>query len=110
MKLAKILHVVEQKQPLINCIGASINEDVIKRMKTEPFSFRLDTRNYTDLDKMFSVTLRLFDTNFNGVITKFLDMNMLVGRHASTEQLEFNSIDTLLIGTMSYVWVTPIPT
>ena len=62
----------------------SMNEDVIKRMKTEPFSIMLDISNDTGFDKMFPVTLRLFDINFNGVMTKFLDMNMLVDRHAST--------------------------
>lgn len=73
----------------------SMNEDVIKRMKIEPFSIMLDISNDTGFDKMFPVTLRLFDINFNGVMTKFLDMNMLVGRHASTKQLKFNSTGTL---------------
>ena len=64
------------------------------RMKVEPFSTMLDASKDTGLHKIFPVTVRLFDINFNGVITKFLEMNMPVGRNASTAQ--FYSADTLV--------------
>ena len=64
-------------------------------VRTEPFSIMLDASNDTGLYKMFPVTVRSFDTNFNRIIMKFLDMNMLVGRNAPTAAFEFNSIDEL---------------
>ena len=64
------------------------------RMKVEPFSTMLDASKDTGLHKIFLVTARLFDINFNGVITKFLEMNMPVSRNASTAQ--FYSTDTLV--------------
>ena len=44
---------------------------------------------------MFPVTVHIFDINFSHIMTKFLDMNMLLGPDASTAQFEFNSIDGL---------------
>ena len=55
----------------------------------------LDASNDTRLYKMFPVTVRMYDVKFSCIMTKFLDMNMLVGREASTAQFEFNSIDKL---------------
>ena len=37
----------------------------------------------------------MYDVKFSRIMTKFLDMNMLVGCEASTAQFEFNSIDKL---------------
>ena len=55
----------------------------------------LDGSNDSGLYKMFPVTVRIFDNNFGRIMTKFLDMNMLLGPDASTARFEFNSIDGL---------------
>ena len=46
---------------------------------------------------MFPVTVRIFDTNFDRIMTKFLNMNMLVGCNASAAVFEFSSIDELVL-------------
>ena len=47
------------------------------------------------LHKMFQVTVRLFDIDFNRATTKVLQMNMLLGRNKSIAQFERNSTNTL---------------
>ena len=47
------------------------------------------------LHKMFPVTVRLFDIDFNRATTKVLQMNMLLGRNKSIAQFERNSTNTL---------------
>ena len=80
---------------IVNCIGSHMKEELVSAMRTESFSTMLDASNDTGLCKMFPVTVRIFDTNFDHIIAKFLDMNMLVGRNASTTTFEFNSADKL---------------
>ena len=80
---------------MVNYIGSHMKEELVSAMTTEPLSIMFDASNDTGLYKMFPVTVRIFDTNFNHIMTKFLDMNMLVGRNASTVAFEFNSIDEL---------------
>ena len=55
----------------------------------------LDGSNDSRLYKMFPVTVRIFDINFGRTMIKFLDMNMLLGPNASTDQFKFNSNDGL---------------
>ena len=55
-----------------------------------------DDSNDNGLEKMFPVTVRIYDVNFGRVLTKFLDMNLLEGREASTADAMFESIDKLL--------------
>ena len=72
-----------------------MKEEFVSAMRTEPFSIRLNASNDTGLHKMLPVMVCIFDTYFDHIMTKFLDMNMLVGRNASTNAFEFNSIDEL---------------
>ena len=55
----------------------------------------LDGSNDTGLTKMFPVTVRVFDINFNHVMTKFLDMNVMEGKHVSTAAAMFKSVDDI---------------
>ena len=80
---------------IVNCVGASMKHDLVNTLQEEPFSIMLDASNDSGLYKMFPVTVRLFDVNFDLEMTKFLDMNMLVGRDASTARAEFDSVNTL---------------
>lgn len=79
---------------IIYCIGAYMKQGLINRMKVERFNIMLDISNHTRLHKMFPVTVCLFDINFNRVMTKVVDMNMVVGTNKSTAQFEFNSTNT----------------
>ena len=44
----------------------------------------LDGCNDTSLSKMFPITVWVFDVNFNRVMTKFFDMNLIDSTDAST--------------------------
>ena len=71
---------------IINCIGKHLQTEVIKEMKANPFSLMVDGSNDAGLEKMFPISIRIFDVNFGKVMTKFFDMNMLEGRSASTAE------------------------
>ena len=53
-------------------------------MKKFPFSFMIDGSNDTGIAKMHPVTVRIYDVNFNRVMTKFLDMNLIEGSTSGT--------------------------
>ena len=45
---------------------------------------------------MYPVTVRLFDVNFRRFMTKFLNMNVMEGKEASTVANMFKSVDNLV--------------
>ena len=49
----------------------------------------------TGLQKMFPVTVRIFDVNFNHMMKKFFDMNFPEGRDAPTAVNMFDSVNNL---------------
>ena len=59
-------------------------------MQKQPYSLRLDASNDKGIEKMLPI--RIYDINFNRIVTKFFDINTLTGRDASL----FNSVDTQL--------------
>ena len=65
-------------------------------MQEMPYSLMLDGSNDTGLSKMFLITVRVFDANFNRVMTKFFDMSLIDGTDASTAEAMFQSIDNQL--------------
>jgi hypothetical protein len=81
---------------IVNCLGGHFCEDLVTEMQNLPYSLMLDASNDNGLEKMFPVTVRIYDVNFGRVLTKFLDMNLLEGREASTADAMFESIDKLL--------------
>ena len=44
---------------------------------------------------MFPITVRVFDINFNRVMMKFLDMNVMQGKDVSTAAAMFKTMDDL---------------
>ena len=94
--LLKILPVAETKTAaIINCVGSHMKNALVEDMKNNPFSIMINGSNDSKLHKMFPLTVHIFDINFGCIMTKFLDMNMLLDPDASTAQFEFNSIDGL---------------
>ena len=77
-------------------MGDDIKQELVTDMKTTPFSLMVDGSNDAGLEKMFPISIRIFDVNFNRVMTKFFDMNMLEGRSSSTAEFMFDSIDQQL--------------
>ena len=64
-------------------VAPTLIEVLLERMKVQPFSISIDGSNDTDLKKMKTVTVKLFDINSNRVVTRFLDMCM--SRSSSAE-------------------------
>ena len=54
-----------------------------------PYSLMLDSSNDNGIQKMFPITVRIFDETFSRIMTKFLDMNLLEGRDASAADVMF---------------------
>lgn len=66
---------------------------MVEELKTRPFSLMVDGSNDNGLYKMFPITVRVFDVNWNKVITKFLDINLITGRDNGKAAAMFDSID-----------------
>ena len=85
---------VAKTATIANCIGYHFDEPK-ETMTQSPFSIILDGSNNTGLQKMYSVTVRIFDFNFNRIIKKFFDMNFLEGTDAPTAWGLFDSVNNL---------------
>ena len=85
-----------KKSAIINCIGDDIKQELVKDMSQSPFSIMVDGSNNAGLEKMFPICVHIFDVNFNRIMTKCIDMNMLEGRDASTAEHMFTSIENQL--------------
>ena len=56
-----------------------IKSKLIDCMKSQPFAIAIDGSNDTGLEKMNPITVRLFDSSCNTVVTRFLDMCITKG-------------------------------
>ena len=65
-------------------------------MQEMPYSLMLDGSNDTGLSKMFPIIVQVFDVNFNRVMIKFFDMDLIDGIGASTAEAMFQSVDNQL--------------
>ena len=77
-------------------------------MQDMPYSLMLDGSNDTSLSKIFPVTGRVFDVNFNRVMTKFFDMNLIGSTDAPTAEAMFETVDNQLNNldiNWGYVWL-----
>ena len=81
---------------IVNCIGDEFFEHLKSNMQNSPYSLLLDASNDTGIEKMFPITVRIFDVNFSRIMTHFFDMNLLTGRASSTAEVMFDSIDAQL--------------
>ena len=64
----------------VNCVGSHYQTQLILQLYLSPFSIMLDGSNDTGIDKIFPLTVKLFDVNFSRVMTKFLDLNIMEGK------------------------------
>ena len=80
---------------IVNCLGDYYQIELIGDLKSSPFSIILNGSNDTGIEKIFSVTVRVSDVNFNRVMSKFLDMNIKEGKDVSTAAAMFKSVDNL---------------
>jgi hypothetical protein len=81
---------------IVNCLGDHFFEELKSDMQEMPYSLMLDGSNDNGIQKMFPITVRIFDVNFSRIMTKFLDMNLLEGRDASTADVMFESVNNFL--------------
>ena len=71
-----------------SCIGNHLKMELVSDMKNSSFSFMVDPSNDIDLYKMFPMTVRIFDVNFNYIITNFFNLNLMVVHEASCSSCE----------------------
>ena len=81
---------------IVNCLGDHFFEKLKSDMQEMPYSLMLDGSSGTGLSKTFPMTVRVFDVNFNRVMTNVFDMNLIDGTDASTAGAMFQSIDNQL--------------
>ena len=62
---------------IVNCLGDHFFEKLKSDMQEMPYSLMLDGSNDTGLSKTFLITVRVFDANFNRVMTNFLTRVLL---------------------------------
>ena len=63
-------------------------------MTQSPLSIVLDESNDTVLQKMYPVTVRIFDVNFNRIMKKLFDKKFLEGRDVTAASM-FDSVNNL---------------
>ena len=80
---------------IVNCLGDHFLK-LKSDMQNMPYSLMLDVSNDNGIQKMFPITVRIFDETFSRIMTKFFDMNLLEGRDASTADVMFESVDNVL--------------
>ena len=80
---------------IANCIGDHFFDEMKERMTQYSLSITLDGSNDTGLQKMYPVTVRIFDVNFNRIMKTFFDMNFLEGTDAPTAASMFYSVNNL---------------
>ena len=78
---------------IVNSIGDYFFEELKSSMEENPFSIILDGSNDNGLEKMYPITIRIYDVRFNRVMTKFFSMNLLEGTDASTAVCMFDSVN-----------------
>ena len=81
---------------IVNCLGDHFFKKLKGDMQEMPYSLMLDASSGTGLSKTFPMTVRVFDVNFNRVMTNVFDMNLIDGTDASTAGAMFQSIDNQL--------------
>ena len=69
---------------IIKRLGDKFKAELVDDMKMLPFSFRIDGSNDTGIAKMYLITVCIYDVNFNRVMTKFFDMNLIEGSTRGT--------------------------
>lgn len=80
---------------IINCLGNEFKAELVEDMKKFPFSFMIDGSNDTGIAKMYPITVHIYDVNFNRVMTKFFDMNLIEGSTSGTAATIFQHVDAL---------------
>ena len=65
---------------IVNCLGENFFSELKSDMQNMPYSLMLDSSNDNGIQKMFPITVRIFDETFSRIMTKFLDMNLYGGK------------------------------
>ena len=75
-------------------IGAELKDQLVNDMQNSPFSIMIDGSNDTGIAKMYPITV-IYDVEFNRVMTKFFDMNLIEGRCSGTAATIFEHVDAV---------------
>ena len=75
-----------------NFIGDYFVEELKQGMQENPSRIMLDGNNETGLQKMYPITVRIYEVRFNQIMTRFFDMGLLEGSTASTAESMLASV------------------
>ena len=93
---------------IVNCIGDDVFENVKSSMQQGPFSLLLDVNNDTGIQKMIPITVRLYDVQFNRIMTHFFDMNVFEVRDSKSCSTVLVRNYQRLVGTTVLLWASTI--
>ena len=80
---------------IVNCIGADFKIELVNDMKNSPFSIMIDGSNDNGIAKMYQITVRIYDDEFNRVMTKYFDMNLIERCLSGTAATIFENVDSI---------------
>ncbi len=80
---------------IVNCMGDEFKKELVNDMKNSPFSIMIDGSNDSGMAKMYPITVRIYDVEFERVMTKFFDINLIEGRSSGTAATIFEHVDAV---------------
>jgi hypothetical protein len=70
-------------------------KELVNDMKNSPFSIMIDGSNDSGMAKMYPITVHIYDVEFERVMTKFFDINLIEGRSSGTAATIFEHVDAV---------------
>jgi len=82
----------------------SAADTLIENMKNVPFSLSVDESNDTGLEKLYPLTVKIYDVTQRHVRTQILEMCTTTGRECGTTSTKYNKIDFVIKKNLNIPW------
>lgn len=76
-------------------MGDYFFEDLKSDIQEDALRIMVPASSDTGIQKMFPVTVQIYDTRFDRMMPKFFDMNLLEGRDVFTAKSMFQTVNNL---------------
>lgn len=76
-------------------MGDYFFEDLKSDIQEDALRIMVPASNDTGIQKIFPVTVQIYDTRFDRMMPKFFDMNLLKGRDVFTAKPMFQTVNNL---------------
>ena len=80
---------------IVNCMGDYFFEDLKSDIQEDALRIMVPASSDTGIQKVFPVTVQIYDTRFDRMMPKFFDMNLLKGRDVFTAKSMFQTVNSL---------------